>query len=142
MARTDSDSVKAVLAPGGDYDLLNEPSLTPFITVANLIMNRVMTCASLKGVTISDDEALAMETWLAAHAYQASDQGYTSKSTEGASGSFMGQTGMGIDGTKYGQTALMMDPSGCLAAITRGSSASMMWLGKAPSAQTDYEDRD
>lgn len=140
MARTDATSVQAILLK--DYDAENAPSLTPFITWANLLLNRVVTCATAKGITFSDDELLALETWLAAHAYTANDPQYTSKSTAGASGSFAGAFDKGLNSSRYGQMALSLDPSGCLDAITNRKRARAFWLGKAPSEQIDYDQRD
>lgn len=137
--RTDSDSVKAVLLR--DYDTRNSPSLDPFIRAASLIVDRVAACASLKGIMLSTDEKLDIETWLAAHAYQASDPGYKSKSTSSASGSFTGEFDKGFESTRYGAMALSLDNSGCLAAIGKRQAASMYWLGKVPSEQTDYQYR-
>lgn len=141
MARTDSDMVKAVMLPGKDYDTDVNPSLTRFIAMATALTDRVNTCATGRGITLTTSELLEIETLLAAHFYQASDQGYTNRSTKGASGAFHGQTGMRLEGTKYGQAALTMDISGCLGSLgkTRARGA---WLGRAPSEQTDYEDRD
>ena len=142
MARVDADHVKAVLAPGKDYDTENAPSLTRFIQMANLFTTRVNTCATNKGVTLTSDELIEIEGLIAAHCYCMSDQTYASKNTEGAGASFHGQTGMRIEATKYGQMAMMVDPSGCVGAIGKGQRAGAFWLGKAPSGQTDYVDRD
>ena len=142
MARVDADHVKAVLAPGQDYDTANAPSLTRFIQMANLFTNRVNTCAANRGVTLTSDELTEIEGLMAAHFYQASDQGYASKNTEGAGATFHGQTGKRLEGTKYGQAAMTLDPSGCVAALGNGARAGAFWLGKAPSNQIDYVDRD
>lgn len=140
MARTTDELVKGVLLL--DYDSRRTPSLTPFINAANLVVTRVATCATAKDVTLSSDELEMIERWLAAHMYVQSDQTFASKSTSGASASHHGQTGMGLENSKYGQTAMMLDPSGCLAAIDKRQSAGAHWLGKPPSEQTAYVDRD
>ena len=49
MARTTADLVKAVLAPGLDYDLVRNPSLDPFISMATNLVDRVATCATSAG---------------------------------------------------------------------------------------------
>ena len=141
MARTDADMVKAVMLPGKDYDTTAAPSLTRFINMATALTDRVNTCATGRGLTLTTAELLEIETLLAAHFYQASDQGYTSKGTKGASASFHGQTGMRLEGTKYGQAALTLDISGCLGSLGKAR-ARGKWLGRAPSDQTAYEDRD
>lgn len=147
MARTTAAAVKAVLLPGKDYDTENSPDLTPFIDTASAYVDDIVTCAADQdpAVTLTDARLELIERWLAAHFYVVSDQTYASKSTEGASASFHGQTGMYIESSRYGQTAMSLDKSGCLASI--GGSAGRIrvgtaWLGKAPSNQTDYVDRD
>lgn len=140
MARTTDTLVKGVLLL--DYDSRRLHSLTPFIEAANLIVSRVATCATRKEMTLSSDELEMIERWLAAHMYVQSDQTFASKSTSGASGSHHGQTGMGLENSKYGQTAKMLDPSGCLAALDKQQVAGAHWLGKPPSEQTPYVDRD
>ena len=51
---------------------------------------------------------------------------------------------MGFDATLYGQTAKRLDVTGYLAKLDKPDrpKAGSIWLGKAPSEQTDYEDRD
>jgi hypothetical protein len=142
MARTDEDKVKAVLAPGKDYDTSGAPSLTRFITAANLVTTRVNTCATAKGYTLTSDELIEIETWLAAHYYTRSDTAYAAKNELGAGGTKQGQTAKRLEASFYGQTALDLDPSGCLAAIANGVKAAVAWGGKPRSEQTDYVDRD
>ena len=140
MSRTTSQAVKSVLL--GDYD--GESSLVSFIDTASVVVTRVNTCAVAKGVTLSTAELELIERWLAAHFYACSDQPYSVAETDKARGRFQGQTGMFLTGTKYGQTAMRLDPSGCLEAIgnrTRAK-ATVNWLGFPPSEQTDYVDRD
>lgn len=139
--RTTSAAVQALMLPGKDYDTENAPSLTGFIATASVIVDRAVTCASNRGITISDTESELMERWVAAHAYCMSDPTYASKSTQGASASFTGQTGMHLEQTRYGQTAMDLDPSGCLARVGKQKFAYTAWLGLPESGQTDYEDR-
>lgn len=148
MARATADSVRAVLAPGGDYDLDRNPDLTPFITASALLVARVEECAADKDYVLTEDELTAIEDWLAAHFYVVSDQTYASKSTDGASASFHGQTGMYLDSSRYGQTAKVIDTSGCLSTLVETAQAQVQrksaiyWLGKPPSDQLDYVERD
>lgn len=140
--RTTADAVKKVLAAGGDYDAAREPELAPYIRAANLIVSRVNECATQYGETLTSSELRELEAWVAAHCYMCSDQGYTSRNTEGASGQFQGRTDMHLDGTKYGQLAQTLDVSGCLTALGKQQRAFGAWLGRPPSEQTDYVDRD
>lgn len=144
MARTTAEAVKALLTPGGDYDLVNNPSLTPFIESATLIVNRISAAATAASKSLNADEKEMIERWLAAHFYVMSDQNYTSRSTAGASGSFQGQTGSYLEASKYGQMAISLDYSGMLYSLTSGPNrrtAKATWLGKPVSQQIDYEDR-
>lgn len=137
--RTDSDSILAILLT--NYDSVNNPALTAFISIATKIVDRVVRCAAAKGITLDDDTLLQIETLLAAHFYLLSDPMYTSKSTLSASGSFHGQTGKGLEATVFGPQALLLDESGCLNAIMKGARASLSWLGKTDDEKLSYEER-
>lgn len=138
MARTTSELVSGVL--GGNYD--GTTSLDPFIRAAYRLTNQMATCASNRGVSVDSETLEEIETWLAAHFYGHADQFLSEKQTEKSSGKFQGQTGKGLESTQYGQTAIVLDPSGCLKALSAGNRPQMAWLGKPPSEQTDYVDRD
>lgn len=142
MARTSSILVQGVLrsGPGGDYD--GTTDLTPYIDAASLIVSRVATCATNKGIPLTTDELEMIERWLAAHLYAMSDQPYLEKETERARGKFQGVTKMHFEATKYGQTAIDLDASRCLAAINSGKFVRIDWLGKRPSEQIDAVQRD
>lgn len=137
--RTDSQKVKGVL--GVNYGSID---LAPFMDTANVVVTRVAACAIGRSITLTAAELELIERWLSGHFYAMADQLYTSKSTGGASGTFQGQTGMYLESTIYGQTAMRLDWSGCLQAIggPERKVAGGFWLGKPPSKQTDYSDRD
>lgn len=137
--RTTITAVTDIL--GNFYVSGTSPSVQPFIDTATLLMDRVITCATAKGVTITDAEAERIEAYLAAHFFGHAQQFFTSKSTVSASGSFQGQTAMRLDASQYGQTAQMLDPSGCLTAITNKARAGILWLGKTSEDQISAEDR-
>lgn len=139
MSRTSTANVALVL--GSHYVSGSSPDLQAFIDTASLIVSRVNTCATTKGVTLSTEELEMIERYLAAHYFSHADQLYQSKSTNGASGSFQGQTGKGIESSQYGMTALQLDPSGCLNAITKGARASVTWGGKPTSTQLSAYER-
>ena len=143
-ARTTVDAVEEVLA--GNYDTNKLPSLLPFVRAANLVTNRVAACALEKGITLSTDELREIETWLAAHFYAKVDRTYAHKRTRDAWGTFDGKTGMYLEATLYGQTAVILDYSGCLASMNAENGdrkvAVGFWLGKPPSQQIPYQERD
>ena len=142
MARTTASAVKGILLK--DYPAPDEeqPSLTPYIETANVIVTRVATCATARDRTLTSTELELVERWLAAHFYVQSDQTWQSKSTEGASASFHGQTGMHLESSRYGQAAMDIDYSGCLASFSSAQSVTFGWLGRPPSEQTAYSERD
>jgi len=142
MARTNASYVIALLRPGRDYD--GQSDVAPFIASATAVVDRVDACATDKGVTLSSTELELIERWLAAHFYKSSDRQEQSKRTMSAAATFGGKTGLNLDGTTYGQTAMVLDPSGCLAAVGSGERkrASCFWAGRRPSEQTDYRNRD
>jgi hypothetical protein len=140
MARTTPAAVEEVLID--DYDSINTPSLEGFIETASAIVDRVVECATRKGTTLSTAEKELIERWLSAHLYGMSDQPYKARSTLRASGQFQGETGMYLEATKYGQMAVVLDPSGCLNNLGKKNKVRAFWIGKRPSEQTDYEDRD
>lgn len=139
MPRTTDADVLATL--GKDYDTKRSPSLTTYITSASLMIDDAVACATAKEITQSDAKWADIEKWVACHLYCQSDQQYQSRSNTGVSGSFRGQTGMGLDSTLYGQTAKRLDRSGCLAEMDTEGICSVDWLGKPESEQIAYEDR-
>jgi hypothetical protein len=143
MARTTPTLVQSLLGSNYGKDANDEfPDLQQFIDFATVIVDRVVTCAIRKGRGLTSPEAELMERYLAAHGYQTSDPGYTSRSTAGASGSFEGQSGMGLERTRYGQDALILDSSGCLANLNKKQRVTFAWLGKTPSERIPYDQRD
>jgi hypothetical protein len=149
--RTNDQAVKDILTMGGDYDETRAPSLMPAIEAAAVMVETLEACAADKDITVSENTLEILERWLAAHFYKVSDRQLSSSSTLSSSGSFDGQTAMGLDFTSYGQQAKLLDPTGCLVdqelatqvdpnigpRIARG-----IWLGKRPSEALPYRDRD
>jgi hypothetical protein len=135
MARTTATAVQDILGP--NYDGVS--SLTPFIDAATDIVTWLDSKDT--GNDLSTATLELIERWLSAHFYAQSDPILQSKSTGRSSGVFQGQTAMGLMNTNYGQQALLLDASGNLG--KRGKTkATLSWLGKAPSTQIDFADRD
>lgn len=135
--RTSSDEVQQAL--GANYAAGR--NLAIFIRMAEKIIDQLEACADRKGITVDTETKALLATLMAAHFYQSSDPGYTSRSTSAASGSFKGQWGKRFELTDYGQNAMAMDPSGCLAAMNVGNRASMFWGGKTESERLTYDER-
>jgi len=123
---TTIDAVQAIL--GGNYDCKSD--LQPFLDTADTMVNQMLDCASQRGFTYTAEQLQTIEGWLSAHYYAQMDQLYKSKTTGGASAVFQGQTAMGLNSTLYGQQAISLDPSGCLASFSNPQVARGAWLGR------------
>jgi len=124
--RTTDSAVQRILGP--NYD--GTTDLEEVIATATVIIDLAVQCAARKGITLTTAQLERMEAYVAAHLYGHGDQFYQSRSTQGASGSFQGQTSqLGLEGSQYGQTAIRLDTSGCLNAIQNKARAGMTWLG-------------
>ncbi|GEM_PF-1029525 len=134
--RTSQSEVRAIIST--DPDL----SVDPFIDTANALTDYVVSQDS--GSVLTDALTKKIEENLAAHFYAHRDLQYHSKRTDGASAVFQGKTDMGLDSTLWGQTAKRLDVTGTLTQLdsTPRPKASGVWLGRPPSEQTDYKDRD
>jgi len=109
-------------------------SLTPFINAANELVTELCTDS---GYT---EARLAMiEAWLAAHLYLMRDQAVASEKAGSVSVNYQYQIGLMLQQTKQGQTAMMLDTAGNLAALSKRMeqgevpSVSISWMG------TDYD---
>lgn len=117
--------------------------IDPFISIANDLTDTIS--ANDTGSLLSSATLTKIEILLAAHFYQAlRDRNYKSKSTGKASATFQGETGKMFFSTDPGQMAIALDATGYLRQISMDQVpvASMDWLGKPVSEQTDYVDRD
>lgn len=144
--RTTISAVRAILQGGRDYDAAqqDETLLQPYIDTATLMVDRVEACAVAKGRPLTEAELERVEAWVSAWSYKNSDQQAASKSNLSASQSFKGQTGMYLESNHYGQQALALDPSGCLAALAMGPKrprAGLFWGGQPASEQTPHSER-
>lgn len=137
--RTTVLAVQTLLETNNDYR--SGKDLQQFIDSATVVVDRVQAMAISRSKTLTAGELELIERWLSGHFYAMLDQTYSSKSTNGASGSFHGQTGMKFEATKYGQTALSLDYSGSLDSLQKRQTASCSWLGVTETEALDYEDR-
>lgn len=143
--RTTTIAVESILrnaeeVDGGDYD--GTTNLEPYIETGSSIVDDMVAYATAAGLTAYSSSKLELiERWLSAHCYKSSDQAYASESVGGASGSFQGQTGLYLDGTKYGQMAKTLDVNGYLSAMLSGT-PSLKWGGKRYGDRIPYYQRD
>lgn len=133
--RTTSNLVKGILL--GNYNGKTNPDLTPFMTAASAIVDRLAAAATEAGDPVSTTNQELVERWLSAYVYvHGPDPTYKSKSTGGASGSF------NTDGTEYLNMAIMLDSSGLLETVMAKETASATWVGLTGSEALDIDDRD
>lgn len=112
------------------------------IRTANAVVNKLE--AADTGSLLSQELLTQIEIYLACHFYALRDPQYRQKKTGDASATFQtGEPGQGFLATDWGAQAVAMDVTGYLSRINSGSPrATVAWLGKPPSEQTAYEDRD
>lgn len=131
MARTSTDSVIALIAD--NYDSEYSAVMTAAVETAHALTNQ-LDARDTSG-KLSDADLELIERYLAAHFYGNTDQFFATKQTGPSGGSFQGGTTMNLGGTKYGQTAMVLDVTNWLskrnAEVSEGSvrSASVSWLG-------------
>lgn len=121
--RVDSAEVKVVI----DTSLTD---LTAFILVASQQVDRIsgLTAAVLKEI----------ERWLAAHFVAIRDKRTSKDNVGDSSHTYEGKTGMGLQFTRYGQQALLLDTTGTLAKLGLRK-ASLVYLGGTVNAEGKVE---
>ena len=140
--RCNAAEVKSILSAGGDYDTEVNPSLTQYIQAANLITTRLNSKAVEEGEALTSEELAVIEAWLAAHSYCCSDQQKKEEKIMVSTDKYWGDSDKGLDGSKYGQQAMVLDHTGILKRLNSSNKIRVLWGGLAPSEQTDYLDRD
>lgn len=104
MARVSDSEVKSILDTTIDT--------TPFITTASLVVDEELDSSGL-----SEARLTQIELYLAAHFACLMDPRVASESVDGASNTYEGKTGMGLDRTSYGQQVKLLDTSGALVSM-------------------------
>lgn len=109
--RVTSEEVFAII----DTSLID---IDVFITTANMLVTAYLATAGL-----SDEVLKEVEKYLAAHILSLRDPRTKSEGVDVLSESYQGQWGMGLNGTSYGQTAILLDTSGILGKMTKSGFA-------------------
>jgi hypothetical protein len=127
---------------GGIVELDEDITVTPFITAANLLVNRI--CVPAKDADgdpyYTDEEELTIiETWLAAHFYCVRDARTQFEGVGPLMTRFQTQVDLNLNVTEYGQQAMLLDTSGKLAEFNRTLEkgpikrrVGVTWLGTDP----------
>lgn len=115
------------------------PDINPYIETASNLVDQMLTNARAKGYIHTTTQLELIERWTAAYCYTKMDPTYSTRSTGGASGGFIrGKE----EPEPYKDMATALDGSGCLNALLNRRRASLVWLGKVPSEQIPYDQRD
>jgi len=141
MSRAGEDDVRAIIQNDTTIPLAS------FINAASSLVDHVNT-QDTEGL-LTTNALKNIEAYLAAHFYALKDQQYSEKKTGDASAKFqVGKAGEGpLEQNDWGRTAMLLDITGTLSKLNDqakkgGSTPQMVWLGKPPSTQIDYVDRD
>jgi len=98
-----------------------ETSLTDidvFINTANLMVTGYLTGKGLSDATLKE-----IEKYISAHILSLRDPRTKSVGVDVLSESYQGQWGLGLNGTSYGQTAILLDTSGTLGMLAKNGFA-------------------
>lgn len=107
-ARTDASRVTEIFETD-----LSDSVLHAHINAASHAVDDIPTDSD----AVDSERLTEIETWVAAHFAAAQDRDPTvdEESHESVTKSYSGETGRGLEGTRYGQTAISLDPTGTLA---------------------------
>lgn len=118
------------------------PDLFQFIQSASPVVDTVVSQAAQQFRVVPNTvQQELIERWLAAYFYCHADPLKSSKGTEGASASYVTSTTLDGEQERYKRGAIEQDPSGMLNALLNRKYAQSVWLGKRPSAQVPYDQR-
>lgn len=101
--------------------------LEPFISVAAELVTEICVPAGY-----SDDRLELIERWLSAHFYTNRDPRPTREEAGPVSASYQSKLALNLGTSHYGQTAMMLDTAGGLAALSRDlrkHTLSVTWVG-------------
>jgi hypothetical protein len=94
--------------------------LTPFIETANNLVDQVCLASGYSDATLE-----LIERWLSAHFYATRDPRTSQEAVKGIMEEFEGTTKIGLNNTRYGQQALLLDTKGNLALIVADNSGQL-----------------
>jgi hypothetical protein len=114
MSRVTESDLQEILPAGGSQNL------APFIVTADAIVDDIVTAAALASATISNERAGLVSLYLSAHfAVLSYEDGALASSTVGdASEKYHNVYGEGLKNTRFGQQAMLLDPTGYLARMS------------------------
>ena len=117
----------AVRVTAAEVKMIIDTDLTDLVVDA-FILGANVTVTEVLGsdTSITDAHKKEIERWLAAHLLAATREQQTQKAgAAGASITYQGQTGMGLNSTLYGQQVLALDTTGKMAGAMSKQRASI-----------------
>ncbi len=94
---------------------LKPDAVVPFIKPASLLVDDI----AAADATLASDLLLEIETYLAAHFLTLFEPRAEKEEAGDTKFKYEGKTAMGFDSSKYGQMAIILDPTGTLAALNK-----------------------
>lgn len=114
---------------GGIIQLDPNIELDPFILTASVLVDEVE--AKDTADTLDDERLELIERWLSAHFYCMIDPRTVSEKAGPVSATYETKVDLNLALSRYGQTAMVLDTTGALRAISGGKrTARVSWLGK------------
>lgn len=109
-ARASEAMVKEII----DTDLTAE-QITPFLRTANTMVTDLLSSEGYSSSTLKN-----IECWLAAHFVAMRDPQVTKEKIGDVNAEYEGKTAMGLNSTRYGQQAMVLEHHGVLAQVASG----------------------
>ena len=107
MARVSTDEVKEIMI---DLDsAVTDAKITACITAANITVTNTCTSTSLSAAQLKE-----IERWFSAHLVCIMDPQLVSEEAMDAKDTYQQKIGLGLNQTRYGQQAMVLDTSGSL----------------------------
>lgn len=122
-------TAEIIAALGSNYDADLSASLSIHLETAEAMLSTVESCATSKGITLAPMMLKSLERLLACHYYCLADRPLQEEVVGKSEQVVQGLTDMGFKSTYFGQSALQLDPSGCLNGLQQNARASFIWLG-------------
>lgn len=113
MPRVLTDEVEEILSTQ-----IGAVALTAHVIAANALVD-----AQLLGQGYPEALLKEIERWLAAHFACMQDPRLKSQGVQDAQTTYEGQTGMGLNASRYGQQAIVLDVNGVLTRLGQAQSA-------------------
>lgn len=129
--RTTRDLVAGIIETDPQIVLSDETGLDPFIDTANDLVTRLCTNSNY-----SDNTLELIERWLSAHFYAVRDPRTTTEGAGGVSAGYESRVDLGLNLTRYGQQAMLVDSDNNLAALNKRNQEGVpprpgvIWLGR------------